>query len=146
MKKLSTNIINENGETKKITVFVEDETAAVLTKCDEETRHLYILEEHETQNLTRKETRRHISYESIIEKGLDFVSPEESPSERLIRSEEEKRLHNAMASLTDKQYQVLWLHAVDGLSFREIGRRLGLTKNSVIERYNSALKKIQKNF
>ena len=28
MKKLSTNIINENGETKKITVFVEDETAA----------------------------------------------------------------------------------------------------------------------
>ena len=30
MKKLSTNIINENGETKKITVFVEDETAAAL--------------------------------------------------------------------------------------------------------------------
>ena len=77
MKKLSTNIITENGETKKITVFVEDETAAALAHCDEEIRHLYILEEHEAQNLTRKETRRHISYESITEKGLDFVSPEE---------------------------------------------------------------------
>ena len=88
MKKLSTNIITENGETKKITVFVEDETAAALAYCDEEIRHLYILEEHEAQNLTRKETRRHISYESITEKGLDFVSPEESPSDRLIRSEE----------------------------------------------------------
>ena len=35
MKKLSTNIITENGETKKITVFVEDETAAALAHCDE---------------------------------------------------------------------------------------------------------------
>ena len=30
MKKLSTNIITENGDVKKITVFVEDETAADL--------------------------------------------------------------------------------------------------------------------
>ncbi len=30
MKKLSTNIINENGEIRKITVFVEDETAATF--------------------------------------------------------------------------------------------------------------------
>ena len=30
MKKLNTNIITENGETKKITVFVEDETAAAF--------------------------------------------------------------------------------------------------------------------
>ena len=35
MKKLSTNITNENGETKKITVFVEDETAAALAECDD---------------------------------------------------------------------------------------------------------------
>ena len=69
MKKLSTNIITENSETKKITVFVEDETAAALAHCDEEIRHLYILDEHEAQNLTRKETRRHISYESITEKA-----------------------------------------------------------------------------
>lgn len=54
MKKLSTNITNENGEIKKITVFVEDETAAALAHCDEEIRHLYILDEHEAQNLTRK--------------------------------------------------------------------------------------------
>lgn len=94
---------------KKITVFVEDETAAALAECDEEIRHLYILEERKSQNLTRKETRRHISYESITEKGLDFVSSEESPSDRLIRSEEEKQLHNDMAILTDKQYKILWL-------------------------------------
>ena len=146
MKKLSTNLTNENGETKKITVFVDDETAAALAHCDEEICHLYILEEHEAQNLTRKETRRHISYESITEKGLDFVSPEESPSERLIRSEEEKRLHNAMASLTDKQYKILWLVAVDGLSFHEVGRLLGVNWDTVREHYRAAVKKVQKNF
>lgn len=37
MKKLSTNIITESGDVKKITVFVEDETAA-LAHCDEEIR------------------------------------------------------------------------------------------------------------
>ena len=146
MKKLSTNIITENGDVKKITVFVEDETAAVLAHCDKEIRHLYILEEHEAQNLTRKETRRHISYESITEKGLDFVSPEESPSEQLIRSEEEKRLHNAMATLTDKQYKILWLVAVDGLSFHEVGRLLGVNWDTVREHYRAAVKKVQKNF
>ena len=77
MKKLSTNITNENGETKKNTVFVEDETAAALAECDGEICHLYILEEHEAQNLARKETRRIISYESVTENGLDFVSPKE---------------------------------------------------------------------
>ena len=77
MKKLSTNITNENGETKKITVFVEYETAAALAECDDEIRHLYILEEHEAQNLARKETRRHISYESVTQNGLDFVSQKE---------------------------------------------------------------------
>ena len=146
MKKLSTNIITENGDVKKISVLVEDETAAALAHCDEEICHLYILEEYEAQNLTRKETRRHISYESITEKGLDFVSPEESPSERLIRSEEEKRLHNAMASLTDKQYKILWLVAVDGLSFHEVGRLLGVNWDTIREHYRAAVKKIQKNF
>lgn len=146
MKKLSTNIITENGDVKKITVFVEDETAAALAHCDEKIRHLYILEEYEAQNLTRKETRRHISHESITEKGLDFVSPEESPSERLIRSEEEKRLHNAMASLTDKQYKILWLVVVDGLSFHEVGRLLGVNWDTIREHYRAAVKKIQKNF
>ena len=59
MKKISTNIITENGETKK-TVFVEDETAAALAECDEKIRYFYILDGHEAHNLTRKETRRHI--------------------------------------------------------------------------------------
>ncbi len=51
----------------------------------------------------------------------------------------------ALNALTDKQYQILWLYAVDGLSFREIGDRMGIHKNSVWEYYRAAVKKLQKN-
>ena len=51
-----------------------------------------------------------------------------------------------MKYLTEKQYLVLWLKAVEGMSFREIGRRLGLNKETVVEHFNAAKKKIQKYF
>ncbi len=65
MKKISTEITDKNGVEKIITVFVDDETAAVLEECDEDFRRFYILEEHKDYNRTRAETRRHISYEAM---------------------------------------------------------------------------------
>ena len=65
-------------------------------------------------------------------------------SELLNAADRDDALQNAMKSLTDKQYQVLWLYAVDGLSFREIGELMGVHKNSVWEYYRAAVKKLQK--
>ena len=64
----------------------------------------------------------------------------------MIRIIHNERLYTAMSHLTEKQYLVLWLKAVEGLSFREIGRRLGLNKDTVVEHFNAAKKKIQNNF
>lgn len=146
MKLLSTEITDKNGEVKKITVCVDDATAAALAECSEDIRHIYIMDEYEAQKLTHKETRRHISYEQITDSGLDIASPEDSPMDRLARSEENARLFSAMDKLTDKQYRVLWRHAVDGLTYEEIAAEMGIRWDTVREHYHAAVKKVQKNF
>ncbi len=146
MKKLSTQITDKNGVEKTITVFVDDETAAVLEECDEDFRRFYILEEHKDYNRTRAETRRHISYESFTEQGIDMASNEENPAEQIIRLEVNAQLHKAMESLTEKQRQALWLVAVDELSFHEAGAKMGVRWETVREHYEAAIKKVRKNF
>ena len=50
-----------------------------------------------------KETRRHISLEYLNENGIDFASPAADLLSVLIQQEDEKRIHKAMAALSDKQ-------------------------------------------
>ena len=45
MKKLKTTIEIENGESKQITVYVDDRTAELLDQCDEHIRQIYLEEE-----------------------------------------------------------------------------------------------------
>ena len=67
MKLLSTTITESNGIIKKVTVCVDNATAEALAFCSEDIRQIYILDEYEDQKLTRRETRRHFSYEEILE-------------------------------------------------------------------------------
>ncbi len=146
MKKLSTTIAREDGTPKVITVCVDDGTAMALEQCTEEIRHMYILEEYEDQKLTHTETRRIVSYEQITESGFDITDPEESPMEMLVSREVNQRLYAAMDKLTEKQYHILWRHAVDGLTYEEIAAEMGVRWDTVREYYHAAVKKVRKFF
>lgn len=146
MKLLSTMITTEKETTKEITVCVDDETAMALEQCTEEIRHIYILEEYEDQKLTHTETRRIVSYEQITEGGFDIADPENSPMDMLISREEHQRLYAAMDKLTEKQYRILWRHAVDGLTYEEIADEMGVRWDTVREYYHAAVKKVRKFF
>ncbi len=147
MKKIHTEITDQNGAIKIISVIVDDKTAEILESCDEDFRRLYILEEHKANNRTRAETRRHTSYEELTEQaGNEIASTEESPAERVLRLETYARLHKAMDKLTDKQYRALWLVAVDRLSFHEAAAKMGIRWETVREHYQAAIKKVQNNF
>jgi len=67
-------------------------------------------------------------------------------AKELLQKADNERLYAAMEHLTEKQYLILWLNVVEGLSFREIGRRFGISKTTVVEQFNAAVKKIRKNF
>ena len=71
MKKFEITITTKQGE-KKVSVYVDSETAAMLKTCPEEVRLAYLKEIYKEQLLERKETRRHVSLEKITANGHDF--------------------------------------------------------------------------
>ena len=146
MKKLSTTIAKEDGTPKVITVCVDDQTATALEQCTEEFRQMYILDEYEEQKLTHTETRRIVSYEQITESGFDITDPEKNPMEMLVSREVDQRLYAAMDNLTEKQYHILWRHAVDGLTYEEIAAEMGIRWDTVRGHYHAAVKKVRKFF
>lgn len=102
--------------------------------------------EKEEKNKNRAETRRHTSLSQIQENGFEPALQEPSPEEILIKEEQLQVLHKAMGTLTDKQLKVFVLYAEQGLSFMEIGKKMGLSKDTVKEHYWSAIKKLKKFF
>lgn len=51
-----------------------------------------------------------------------------------------------LESLTEKQREVFLLYYYDGLKQREIAERLGISRDSVNDRLEGALKKVKKLF
>ena len=146
MKKLSTEITTKKGERKIITVDVDDMYADWLITQPNEIYHDAVVFEYRANCVERKETRHIQSLEASTDHGFDVADESEDVAKAVWQKCDHERLYAAMKYLTEKQYLVLWLKAVEGMSFREIGRRLGLNKATVVEHFNAAKKKIQKYF
>jgi len=67
----------------------------------------------------------------------------ESPETIFIRKETRREM---LESMTDKQREVFLLYYYDGLKQREIAERLGISRDSVNDRLECALKKVKKLF
>ena len=66
-----------------------------------------------------------------------------SPSERLLREEEIGNLEQALEQMTPAERDVIILRVFEGLSHREIARRLGRpSENAVHKLYGRALAKL----
>ncbi|MEE0970649.1 MAG: sigma-70 family RNA polymerase sigma factor [Clostridia bacterium] len=102
--------------------------------------------EYRTSCTERKETRYIQSLDASMDNGFDIADESVDIAKELLQKADNERLYAAMEHLTEKQYLILWLNAVEGLSFREIGRRFGISKTTVVEQFNAAVKKIRKNF
>ena len=66
--------------------------------------------------------RIHNEYKILHDESRDFT-----PEDIIVSKEELNRLDEALAHLKPKQRIALLLHRVDGLSFAEIGRELGMS-------------------
>ncbi len=144
MKKYVLTVVTKNGQTKRVSVYLQEEMAILLEQCDEKTRRIYLEEEYKAACIERKETRRHLSLEDSIAKGFDYVLDGLTAEEKLILQEEVKDLEQAMRCLTDKQRVIVKLHVVKGKSFREIAKILDCRWDSARDIYNVAIEKIKK--
>ena len=144
MSKFIIEIKLESGSSKQVKVYVDNRTAEILNLCDVSIRQAYLEEEYKWQNRDRAETRKHISLETSIENGYDYIAGEDSPMDKLLNLEEKAELKLALDKLTDKQYRTFMLYVVEGLTFEEIGLKLGTSWQGAQFHFNAAQKKLKK--
>ena len=116
----------------------------VEIEVTEEFASEYAAMEHRDKLIERKETRRHQSLDKSLEHGWDIPDPSADVALQAEQNEEKARLSSALQKLTDKQRAVLLLYIEEGLSFREIGEKLGIYKDTVKEHYHAAIKNLRK--
>lgn len=79
----------------------------------------------------------------VVESGYEQIETQ------LFRKENEKVLHEMLARLPEKQREVYTLCKLEGLTYREVAGRLGVTEstvNSHIQRANAVLKQLVVNY
>ena len=147
MKKYTTYITTNKGTKKEISVFLDDETAKALDESnDPNITHFYILEKHKEDLTDLKETRRHLSLENLLEKGYFIENEDSNLSKYAEKMDTVLKMRKALATLTDKQFKAIWYVAVDGLSYVETGKLMGIRWDTVRQYYKAAEKKIKKYF
>lgn len=112
----------------------------------EEFYELYSKILHREKLDNRRETRRHQSLNKLNEQGIDFADNTSNTIEIVEHLELSENIHIALSTLTTKQYQVVVMHVFEEFSFREIGELLSLSRYTVRDYYNNAIKKLKKFF
>ena len=140
MSKFIIEIKLADGNTKQVKVYVDNRTAELLNQCDAGVRQVYLEEEYHAQNRERAETQKHISLYSAMEHGLDYISEEDSPMDKLLNMEDKAELEKALDKLTAKQRQVFVLYVVEGFTFEEIGQKMGISWQAIQFHFNAAQK------
>jgi RNA polymerase sigma-70 factor (ECF subfamily) len=72
-----------------------------------------------------------------------LVGPESPPDQLLIADEDAERVRAVLEQLPDHYTQVILLHERDGLTFAEIGRRLGRSVDATRMLFNRAMEKFR---
>ena len=76
---------------------------------------------------------------SLSEDEIELIEQQE-----LEKEEFNKKLHEAIDKLTEKQRKVIYMYFWENKTIREIAKELGVYFTTVEESYQSALKKIKK--
>ena len=76
---------------------------------------------------------------SLSEDEIELIEQQELEKEKF-----NKKLHEAIDKLTEKQRKVIYMYFWENKTIREIAKELGVYFTTVEESYQSALKKIKK--
>ena len=123
--------------------FVTGEVSEV--EVDESLGGILLDLDRQQENSDQKETRRHFSLNSMDYEGELFASAEDTEGEA-VRREDMARLYSAMEALSPSQRELVEKVYFEGRKITDIAREEGVTKQSVHERVERALKKLKKNF
>lgn len=123
--------------------FVTGEISGV--EVDESLGGMLLDLDRQQYNNDQKETRRHVSLDGMDYEGELFASAQDTEGEA-VRREDMARLYSAMEALSPSQRELVEKVYFEERKITDIAREEGVTKQSVHERVERALKKLKKNF
>ena len=123
--------------------FVTGEVSEV--EVDERLGGMLLDLKRQQDNNDQKETRRHFSLNGMDYEGELFASAEDTEGE-VVRREDMARLYSAMEALSPSQRELVKKVYFEERKITDIAREEGVSKQSVHERVERALKKLKKNF
>ena len=122
--------------------FVTGEISEV--EVDESLGGMLLDLDRQQYNNDQKETRRHISLDGMDYEGELFASAEDTERE-VEHREDMARLFSAMEALSPSQRELVEEVYFEERKITDIAREEGVSKQSVHERVQRALKKLEKN-
>ena len=123
--------------------FVTGEVSGV--EVDEHLGGMLLDLDRQQENNDQKETRRHFSLNGMDYEGELFASAEDT--ERTVEHREDMaRLYSAMEALSPSQRELVKKVYFEERKITDIAHEEGVSKQSVHERVQRALKKLEKNF
>ena len=122
--------------------FVTGEVSGV--EVDEHLGGMLLDLDRQQYNNDQKETRRHISLDGMDYEGELFASAEDTERE-VEHREDMARLFSAMEALSPSQRELVEEVYFEERKITDIAREEGVSKQSVHERVQRALKKLEKN-
>lgn len=93
-----------------------------------------------------RETRRHTSLNYLMEQGIDFESPAADPLSVLLQQEDERKIHKALSTLSDKQQELARKVFFEGMTLTAIAKEKGVSQPAVTQQLATVLKKLKKFF
>ena len=123
--------------------FVTGEVSEV--EVDERLGGMLLDLKRQQDNNDQKETRRHFSLNGMDYEGELFASAEDTEGEA-VRRADMARLYSAMEALSPSQRELVQKVYFEERKITDIAREEGVSKQSVHERVERALKKLKKNF
>ena len=122
--------------------FVTGEVSEV--EVDERLGGMLLDLDRQQYNNDQKATRRHFSLDGMDYEGEQFASAEDTEREA-VRREDMARLYSAMEVLSPSQRELVEKVYFEERKITDIAREEGVSKQSVHERVQRALKKLEKN-
>lgn len=89
-------------------------------------------------SLRKKKRDRSVSIEPMKEQGFDPADPQPGTEEQVIAAENRRELREAIAALPEDQRDALVLTQLEGKSYEEAARLLGISEGTVKSRVNRA--------
>lgn len=111
-------------------------------EVDEEWGNLLLDLDRKEQNNGRRETRRHVSFNSLQYEGEVFAD-EDSKLEELLAESENERLLNAISKLKPKQQELIRAIYFDGISVNDYAARKGVSQSAISHRLETVKKTLK---